>query len=222
MNTTTLSESRGNSQNRRDEMKILIAQPQLEKELKQLEHEIKNHRDVDIIIYPEGYINHNIELARELARNYSKIIVSGHKLPKDRAIIISREGELLLDRAKYDKSTLVEVDSLVIGMMLCDEIVIQGMSGLEPTKIDLIVHPIGVGMFSEEQFDEWTSEARKYAIEYKTMVIGTSHADGSFGDSDISIPIAYCIDKDGKDIFISKNDTRTRIVNYETRHVKTI
>lgn len=203
-------------------MNILIAQPRLEKELNQLEHEIKNHPDADVIIFPEGYINNNIEQACELARNFSKIIISGYKKPKDRAVIISRDGELLLDRAKYEKSTLVEVEGILIGMMLCDEIVIQGMSNLEPTKIDLIVHPIGVGMFSEEQFNEWVEEARKYAMAYKTIIIGTSHADGSFRDSDISIPIAYCIDRDGKDIFISKNDTRTRILNSERKSVVTV
>jgi hypothetical protein len=81
------------------------------------------------------------------------------------------------------------------------------------------VHPIGVGMFSEDQFDEWVNEARKIARHYNSIVIGTSHADGSFRDSDISIPIAYCIDDEGKDVFISRNDTRTIIINIESRQV---
>jgi hypothetical protein len=200
-------------------MNILIAQPLLEKELKQLEREIQSYPDVDVLIFPEGYVNNNVELACDLARKFSKIIISGHKQPKDRALIINREGQILLDRAKYDESILVESEGKIIGFMLCDEIVIQGMSNLKATKIHFVVHPIGVGMFSDDQFDEWIEEARKYAMQYKTMIIGTSHADGSFRDSDISIPIAYCIDGDGKEIFISRNDTRTRILNFETRQV---
>jgi hypothetical protein len=203
-------------------MNILIAQPRLEKELKQLEYEIIAHQHVDVVIFPEGYINHNIEIACELAKKHSKLIISGHKKPKDRAIIIDREGKLLLDRVKYDESTLVETEGIIIGLMLCDEIIIQGMSNMKPTKIDFIVHPIGVGMFSEDQFDEWINEARKFAIQYNTMIIGASHADGSFKDSDISIPISYCIDETGKDIFISKNDVRPRILNTDSRQVRTI
>lgn len=198
-------------------MKLLIAQPRLEKELRQLELEMMNHPEADVIIFPEGYINHNIDCACELARKYSKIIISGYKNPKDRAVVIDRDGKLLLDRAKYEDTKLVEVEGNVIGIMLCDELVLQGMSNLQPTNILFIVHPIGVGMFSEEQFAEWVEEARKYAIQYKTVIIGTSHADGSFRDSEVSIPIAYCMDEEGTDIFISKNDTKTRIVTLEPR-----
>lgn len=200
-------------------MNLLIAQPRLEKELKQLELEMANHPDSDVIIFPEGYLNRNIDQACELAGKYSKIIISGHKNPKDRAVVIDREGKLLLDRAKYDPTALVETEGKIIGLMLCDELVLQGMSGLEPTNIHFIVHPIGVGMFSEEQFVEWIAEARKYARQYRTIIVGTSHADGSFRDSDISIPIAYCIDEKGEDVFISSNDTRTRMVNIETNQV---
>lgn len=85
--------------------------------------------------------------------------------------------------------------------------------------IDIIVHPIGVGMFSEEQFDEWINEAKKIAVAYKSMIIGTSHADGSFRGSDVSIPIAYCFDKNGDAIFVSKNDVRTRMLDIQTKTV---
>ena len=203
-------------------MNILIAQPRLEKELTQLENEISTNPDADIFIFPEGYINHNIELACELAKKHSKFIISGHKKPKDRAIIIDREGMILLDRAKYDESALVIIDDKIIGLMLCDELVLQGMSNMKPTKINFIVHPIGVGMFSEDQFDEWINEARKFAMQYNTLIIGTSHADGSFRDSAISIPISYCIDEQGNDIFISKNDIRSRILNIESKQVSTV
>lgn len=79
-----------------------------------------------------------------------------------------------------------------------------------------MIHPIGVGMFSEEQFQEWIDEARKIAITYNTMIIGTSHSDGSYGDTGVSIPIAYCFDKNGEEVFIAKNDVRSQLLNTTT------
>ncbi|MBT2292802.1 hypothetical protein J7E73_27460 [Paenibacillus albidus] len=99
-----------------------------------------------------------------------------------------------------------------MGHILCEELVLQGVKGEDTRNIDLIVHPIGVGMFSEEQFEEWIHAARQIAVAYRAMVIGTSHADGSFRGADESIPIAYCFDSHGEVVFISKNDTRTRIL----------
>jgi len=200
-------------------MNILIAQPKLEQELKQLEAELHAHPEADIFLFPEGYLNQNIEQARELAQQYGKIIISGHKRPKDRVLIINADGEIVMDRAKYDRTEIVEVNGLLISSMLCDELVLQGMCDIARTPISFIVHPIGVGMFSEEQYDEWINEAKKIAADYKTLVIGTSHADGSYRGSAVSIPIAYCISETGDEVFLSANDVRTRIMNLETREV---
>ncbi|KAA2302157.1 hypothetical protein FY526_21300, partial [Clostridioides difficile] len=37
-------------------------------------------------------------------------------------------------------------------------------------------------------------------------------ADGSYRDSEISIPIAYCITPDGEVVLASRSDTRTRTI----------
>jgi len=203
-------------------MNILIAQPKLEKELIQLEHELRSHPEADIAIFPEGYLNHNIDLACSLAKRYGTIIVSGHKRPKDRFVIIDRNGEILADRAKYEPSEITTVDDLKIGAMLCDELVLKGMCGIEPAPLSFIAHPIGVGMFSEEQYEEWIGEAKRIAAAYRTLVIGTSHADGSFRGSDVSIPIAYCISETGEPLLLSASDTRTRILNLMTRQILTV
>lgn len=203
-------------------MKILIAQPKLEQSVEQLKLELESNPSVDIAIFPEGYVNQNIEAARDLAKQYDSIIITGHKNPKDRALIINRKGEVILDRAKYDKSVIVTETELRIGHILCDELVLQGLIDIEDIRIDFVAHPIGVGMFSDEQFEEWIDEAKKLAKSYKTMIIGTSHADGSFRGSDISIPIAYCIGANGEEVFISKNDTRTRIMETDSKRVEII
>lgn len=204
-------------------MKILIIQPKLEKHIEQLETVLKSNSNVDVVIFPEGYLNENVKKACDLAKRYRTVLIGGHRRlqerPKDRVIVINRTGEIILDRVKYSTTSFVVVDSLKIGHILCDELIVQGIKGDEYNNVDIVVHPIGVGMFSNEQFEEWITEATKIAIKYETMVIGTSHADGSFGDTGISIPIAYCIDKEGSVIFISENDVRARILNFETKEV---
>jgi hypothetical protein len=201
-------------------MKFLIIQPKLEKMILQLGSELKNNPSVDAVIFPEGYLNENVAQACALAKSYNTMLIGGyrrlHDNPKDRAIIINRTGEIVHDRVKYSSTTFVVENELKIGLILCDELVVQGLKCKEANEIDLIVHPIGVGMFSDEQYEEWINEAKKIAATHKTMIIGTSHADGSFRDSDVSIPIAYCIDKNGEAVFISKNDIRSRILDINT------
>ncbi|MNI14784.1 hypothetical protein D3C73_680580 [compost metagenome] len=203
-------------------MKILIGQPKLENNIEQLKDEILRNPDVDIILFPEGYLNQNVEKACMLARTTNKLIITGHKKPKDRAIMISRTGDVILDRAKYDPTYIVEEDGLRMGHLLCDELVLQGMGEADTRDVDFIAHPIGVGMFSDEQFDEWINEAKKIAITHQTMIMGTSHADGSFRGCEVSIPITYCIDKHGEVVFIKKNDVRTVIFNTATRGFKVV
>jgi hypothetical protein len=42
-------------------MKFLIIQPKLEINIKQLEAELKNNPTVDVVIFPEGYLNENVK-----------------------------------------------------------------------------------------------------------------------------------------------------------------
>lgn len=200
-------------------MNILIGQPKLEASIEQLEAELRRHPEADIVLYPEGYLNEHVEQACRLASDFGTSIITGYKKPKDRAIIINRQGEILLDRAKYEAGAVTEIDGLGIALLLCDELVLQGLPADQSVRADLIVHPIGVGMFSQAQFDEWVQKARHIAQANRAMMIGTSHADGSYGDSGVSLPISYCIDSSGEDVFISNSDVRSRILNFDTHHV---
>jgi hypothetical protein len=187
---------------------------------------------LQVIILMERYLlnENSVKKACELARQYNKMIITGYRNNnKDRALVINQSGKIILERAKtpfnevlYSPS-IVEYNGYALGYLLCVEL-LQGLIGLEghSTKLDLITHPIGVGMFSEDQFNEWISEAKKIAVKYNSIIIGTSHADGSYKNCGISIPIAYCIDRTGEPIFISKNDIRSRIVNIETKELTII
>ncbi len=214
-------------------MKILIGQPLHENGLKQISNEIINNREVDIVLYPEGYLA-NEELLKDvcnIAKEYRVMIITSYRMNnKDRAVIINNHGEKILERAKTppdDNEKLynplvVNYNKMNIGYLLCMEI-LKGVRDLQRVNetINFIAHPIGVGMFSDEQFQQWITEAKNIARIYKTIVIGTSHADGSYRNCGISIPISYCIDSNGDEIFISKADTRTRIVDIDRKEVKT-
>lgn len=213
-------------------IKILIGQPIHEKSIEQLETEIRNNLSAHIIIYPEGYLRDEEALfaACKIAKKYNKTIITSYRNNnKDRALIINSLGEKILDRAKTPENeelynpSVAENDGLRIGYLLCREI-LKGLEGLKNIdgRLNFIAHPIGVGMFSEEQFREWINTAKEIAIAYKTTIIGTSHADGSYKNCGVSIPIAYCIDASGEVVFISKADTRTRIVNLEAKEVEII
>ena len=139
--------------------------------------------------------------------------------PEADIVLYPEGGEILLDRAKYEAGGVTELDSLRIAFLLCDELVLQGLPAGQSVGPDLIVHPSGVGMFSQAQFDEWVEKARQIARANHAIMIGTSHADGSFRDSEVSLPIAYCIDSSGEDVFISNSDVRSRLLNFDTHDV---
>ncbi|MGH4125066.1 MAG: hypothetical protein ACREV6_19290 [Clostridium sp.] len=213
-------------------IKILVGQPIHETSIDQLENEIKDNSNTDMFIYPEGYLVDEEALlnACEIAKKYNKTIITGYRSKnKDRALIINNLGRKVLDRAKTPEDeglyspSVVDNDGLRIGYLLCREILkgIEGLKGIGE-RLDFIAHPIGVGMFSEEQFEEWVNVAKNIAITYKTIIIGTSHSDGSYRDCGVSIPISYCIDASGEIVYISKADKRTRIINLLTKEVETI
>jgi hypothetical protein len=213
-------------------MRILIGQPLHEEKTEQLEYEIRTNKEIDAVIFPEGYLSNELALKKacEIAKKYSVTIITSYRRDnKDRAVIISNLGDLVLERAKtppeedieiYEPSS-VNINGSVIGYLLCMEI-LKGARDLKiiNEKIDYIAHPIGVGMFSNEQFEEWINKAKVIAKKYNTMIIGTSHADGSYRNCGISIPISYFINCNGEEIYISKSDTRTRIVNLHTKEVQ--
>ncbi|MCP1185685.1 hypothetical protein [Paenibacillus sp. 1781tsa1] len=197
-------------------MKIIIGQPRMEQHVLQLEAELKQYPDADIIFYPEGYLNQNVEDACRLAAEYGIMIVSGHRRlqerPKDRSIIINKAGEIVLEKVKYTPAETVVEQGWVISTLLCDELVLQGFCNENIGNVDIVMHSIGVGMFSEEQYSEWVEEACKIALQHQCIVMGTSHADGSYRDSEISIPITYCITPDGEVVLASRSDTCTRTI----------
>ena len=206
-------------------MKLLIGQPKFEVGFNQLRKDLELffEQTLDLVIYPEGYFDSEAALkeARLLAKEYSVSIISSvRKDGKDIAVAINSNGELVYFREKTeanDQSCLrmplvFSLEERIIGYLLCMEI-LKGIRDFPKIpNIDIIVHPIGVGMFSEEQLNEWVTEAKKIAIKNKCFIVGTSHADGSYKNCGYSIPIAYCFDQNGDKIFLQTNKVTSKIV----------
>lgn len=215
-------------------MRILISQPNHENHPQSLENAIRNNLDCNIFLFPEGYLNDLVamEYAQKLALEFKvSIITSARENNIDKAIVINQYGELIYNRLKTKNENCVVLNSPLYfknphnaqntGFLLCMEI-LKGRRDLPETDYSFIAHPIGVGMFSEEQFELWLAEAKKIAKKFKTIVIGTSHADGSYKNCGISIPIAYCIDSFGNIIFVAHNDTKNRkveIINSKPKEI---
>jgi hypothetical protein len=208
-----------------------MGQPLREKNMEQLQTEIKNNASVDLILYPEGYLQEiHLNQLCELAETYRTSIVIGYKNEQklDRALIINNKGKVILERVKSPENaglntpSVVTENEITFGFLLCREVFVGFDSFKHEKSCDVIFNPIGVGMFSEEQYSDWSGEAKRIAVQHNAWVLGTSHADGSYRNCGISIPIAYCFDGDGKAILLSKDDTRTRIIDTVTKTVETI
>lgn len=215
-------------------MKILIGQPVLEKGVAQLKELLKKHKGIDMILFPEGYLCDEKALAVgcALAKEHSTAIITSYKREgKNRAVVIGSSGDIIYERAKTlpdEKEELTmplsfNYNKAVIGYLLCMEL-LKGARDLRKADANMsfVAHPIGVGMFSEEQFELWINEAKSIAKTYNTMIIGASHADGSYRNCGVSIPISYFIDCSGEAVYISKSDIRTRIINTDTKEVQIV
>ncbi|GAA0291917.1 hypothetical protein GGQ92_002959 [Gracilibacillus halotolerans] len=85
-------------------MKILVAQPKQEANLNQLKNELDITTNVDVVLFPEGYIQ-SIDLLSEVQNLTTKtdtMIITGYKdiQNKDRGLICDTNGNKVLDRAK--------------------------------------------------------------------------------------------------------------------------
>ena len=205
-------------------MKMLLSQPVHETNIETLEKKIIEYPDVTYFLFPEGYIKNeeSLQKAKQLATKYEvSIITSLRKNSQDIAIVISDKGQVIYERLKTKASEEVILTEPLtffyhnqqIGFLLCMEI-LKGSRDLPQTNFDFIVHPIGVGMFSEEQLDLWLNEAQKIAKQFNTIVLGTSHSDGSYKNCGVSIPIAYCIDNEGKLVCLLKDNSKDQIIEF--------
>ena len=210
-------------------MRVLIGQPVHENNTEQFEKHVRNHPAVDMVVYPEGYLTDEKAVIRACAicRASGKALVAGYRRNgQNRALIVNRQGERVLDREKarggeWKGPFTVDIDGSRIGCLLCREIFIGPGETVEGGRpIDLILNPIDTGMYGKGQLREWIGAAGRIAKAHHAMVIGGSHSDGTFKGHPVSIPIAYCIDAQGNILFIAQSDPRPRIVDLRRKSVQ--
>ena len=206
-------------------MKLLIHQPHHEATPQTMARLLAAYPESDLVLFPEGYLAN--EKARDkaccLARQYQTVIATSYRCQQDWPLVIASDGTICYQREKTppaDESPLIgphafKIGQLHIGYLLCMEI-LKGPRDFPVASYDFILHPIGVGMFSEAQLTQWLTAAKTVARQCQTYVIGCSHSDGSYKNCGISIPIAYCIDPQGNLVFLKKNDPTPVLLDYRS------
>lgn len=207
-------------------VRVLVAQPRQEQSVIQLRDALKQF-EVDLAVFPEDYLRNAdaLESACRLARKSGVVIATGAfygnggESPIRRAIVIDHTGAIVMNRPKTPKAQRLLPPHVVstgvgkLGMLLCREIF------LDPLPVrgaDIIVNPIGVGMYSDAQFKDWTERARAVARLLRAPVVGASHSDGSFRPGGVSIPIAFAIDAVGLRVMVLRDDAQHATVVFPT------
>lgn len=203
-------------------MKFGLVIAKKEKDLSGLDRFLKEGSDVEVFLFPEGYLKEeNLKQTKQLVKQHKKWLVSSFSEGREgkkfeTGIIINPEGEIV---GKHRKTTLtkrevergfrpgkditpITSDFGKAGICVCFEIHFPEIAReykLQGARI--IFNPIGTGMYNEEQYKLWTAVAKARAHENRVFVLGCSH----FSDA---IPIAYAYDKEGVEILRARNASR--------------
>lgn len=208
-------------------MKVLITQANRSEDIELLNNQLMKC-DCDLVLFPEGYISNEslLEDCCKLAKDYNVPIISSYldnKARKDVAVVIDEFGNKVLHRMKSSiegpllEPTKAIVNNINIGYMLCCEIFLDN---IDFSDVEMIFNPIGVGMFSDDQFTEWSNRAKTLAERYNCYILGVSHADGSYRNCGISIPIAFVYAPNGRQVYLSKGDIRSMVIDLNSNEVE--
>lgn len=179
-------------------------------------------------LFPEGYFKSDrLDEMCELAKKFGKWIFSGmedtrengHKF--ETGVIISSTGEIIGEHKKTsltkyeidhgyergDAIKIIDTELGKIGFAICYEIHFPEIARvLALAGAELILNPIGTGMWHEEQLSLWTSVGKTRASENSVFVAGVSHKNDT-------IPIAYAYAPGGESLGFSRDRGGILIVN---------
>ena len=172
----------------------------------------------DIVVFPEGFlIDHHLEEAVSLVKEYGKWVVAGGQDSGERqslyTLVIDPEKGVIYKHLKTaltiaDRNMNCEEGKEIgavdtpygkIGTILCYEMhfpEVGRICAIEGAK--LLVNTIGTGMWHEQQYDEWTTIAKARAIENRCFVVGCTH----YCDP---IPLMFAYDPHGRILGLSRN-----------------
>lgn len=188
---------------RKIKLGLVIAKP--EDSISELE-KYSTSNEADILLFPEGYLkSNNLKKAQLLAKKNKKWIITGMDDKRDKkkrmgsGIIIDDSGKIVGEHQKtsftqweidhgFTRGNSIKVINTKLGKLgfaICYEIHFPEVPRVLALQgAEIIINPIGTGMWHEEQFKQWNAVAKTRASESNAFLIGCSH----YNDC---IPIAF-------------------------------
>lgn len=171
---------------------------------------------VEALVFPEGYVRvGDAERVRSIARDSGKWIITGVQGTEGEegsfGMVADPRGALAGRRIKHAswsreieqrEEDVVRTEAGVVGILLGYEIFIPEIArALAASGANVLVNPIGTGMWHEHQFVSWNAVARTRAIENRCFVLGCS----TFNDT---IPVAFAYAPGGECLVCSRDASR--------------
>lgn len=194
-----------------EKIKIGLAIAQDEKGLSELKKFISSP-EADVIIFPEYYLDSTrLDEACDLAKQHKKWLITGMEDRRDKdkfyqaAVIINPKGEIVgehrktsitkyetgIGQSRGDSIKVIETEIGKIGIAICYELHLPEVTRILALQgAELIINPVGTGMWHEHQYQIWNSLAQTRAYENGVFVVGCSH----YNDP---VPLAFAYAPDG-------------------------
>jgi predicted amidohydrolase len=185
---------------------------------------------VDVFVFPEGFLHSDLlEKTCDLVGDSGRWVISGvddRRIAGKRfqgAVVINPCGKIVGEHTKTsiggaevkagygrgDTINVIETGFGAIGVALCYEILYPEVCRILALKgAQLILNPIGVGMFDEKQYSQWVAVAAARAAENRVFVAGCSHCNEK-------IPLAFAYAPDGHCIASSRDANELTVVSID-------
>jgi len=165
----------------------------------------------DMVLLPEGFLSaHNLVRASELIRSSGRWVISGAEQDDRNLTVLAfapdgqivychqktalTDGDIQLGRVPGEGFQVFSTPYAVVGTPLCYEIHFPEIARIFALLgAQLLLNPIGTGMYHQLQLSQWLAIARCRAIENGVYVAGCTHFCGA-------IPIAYAYAPDGTEL----------------------
>ncbi len=198
-----------------------------EKDLSELRKFVLETKEVDLFLFPEGYLDAaQLDEASEIVARSSKWLVTSYSDERKKrkievGVVFNRRGKIV---GKHAKTTLtrdeikkgyvsgksieiIKTEFGKIGICVCYEMHFPEIAReykLQGARA--IFNPVGTGMYNEEQYRLWASLGKTRAYENGVYTFGCSHLSDA-------IPIAYAYDKDGIELLKARAVNKLFILN---------
>ena len=211
---------------------LVIAKPERDS-ISEIEKYITE--EADILMFPEGYLqSKNLKKVQAIAKKNKKWIVTGMDDRRDKSkkmeagIIIDSDGRLVGEHFKtsitqwevdhgFSRGNSIKVINTKLGKFgfaICYEVHFPEVArALAINGVEIILNPIGTGMWHEEQFKQWNAVAKTRASENNAFVVGCSH----FNDA---IPMAYAYAPGGECLISVRDVNRMVMVTLDPEKYK--